>query len=187
MNREELEQLLVAYQPTDDLETEHLRRMLVLLRQTAAPFSRNQFEPGHFTASAFVLCPRKERLLLIFHDKLERWLQPGGHIDPEDTSILGAALRELREETGLRNHEVQAWPDQILDVDVHVIPPNPKKNEPSHRHFDIRILFFANTNLAEAGSDARDVQWVDIGDVDGVETDESVLRAVRKIRTILNE
>ena len=176
--------LLQGYQPTDTLESEHLKRMQRLLVDTPAPFSRGQFDPGHFTASAFVLCPRREKLLLIFHDKLERWLQPGGHIDPEDHTIEAAALRELREETGLKRSDVQVSPHSMLDVDVHVIPPNPKKGEPAHSHFDIRVLFYAKIEWAEAGSDARAVKWVPLARIHEIETDESVLRAVRKITAI---
>lgn len=57
--------------------------------------------PGHFTASAIVLSPDLRHVLLVLHPRARAWLPPGGHLEPEDHSVSGAALREVREETGL--------------------------------------------------------------------------------------
>ncbi|MBI5346885.1 MAG: NUDIX domain-containing protein, partial [Chlamydiae bacterium] len=52
----------------------------------------------HFTAVAFIL--EKEKVLLIYHNKLRTWLPPGGHVDPNETPVE-TAIREVKEETGL--------------------------------------------------------------------------------------
>ena len=90
---------IAAYQPLDPREAAFRERMLSLL-QLSAPLSRGHFTPGHLTASAFVVSPDDE-LLLIFHRKLGIWVQPGGHIEPGDESLLDAARREVAEEVGL--------------------------------------------------------------------------------------
>lgn len=51
-----------------------------------------------FTASAFII--RNNRILLLKHDKLGKWLPPGGHIEGGETPDE-AAIRETREEVGL--------------------------------------------------------------------------------------
>lgn len=54
----------------------------------------------HFCASAFIIDPGTKKILLVFHKKFHRWVQPGGHIEKEE-SPEEAVLREVYEETGL--------------------------------------------------------------------------------------
>ena len=84
---------LRAYAPADSREGEFKTRMLQLLESEGDPFARTHFLPGHFTASAFVLSPSFNALYLIHHRKLERWLQPGGHVEPIDEDLLLAKIR----------------------------------------------------------------------------------------------
>ena len=83
-----------------------LARFRVLLESTSAPFSRVQFSPGHLTCSACVLGDGGQRVLLVHHARLGRWLQPGGHVELGDESPLASARREVEEESGLAALEV---------------------------------------------------------------------------------
>lgn len=177
--QDHLTQLLGALTPADPLEADYLARMRQILATTAAPFSRDQFEPGHFTASAFVQSPDRGSILLIEHAKLGRWLQPGGHVEPDDPNVLAAARREVSEEVGLADLP-SALGEALLDVDIHEIPA--RKSDPAHLHLDVRFLLQAPTREVRAGSDAKAARWVLLSEVHREATDESVLRAVRKIR-----
>lgn len=184
VNVDDLRARLVAHESTDALEAEHRRRMLALLEVDGDPCARDHFVPGHFTASAFVLSPDQSALLLIYHGKLHLWLQPGGHVDRADADIFSAARREVAEETGL-DALVQVGAG-LFDVDVHGIPANPKKGEPAHEHFDVRVLLRSETNDLNPGSDALAARWVPLEafGTDSLPTDESVMRAVRKLGTV---
>lgn len=163
------------YQPSDERELGFRERMLRLLDEPA-PSSRRQFVPGHLTASAFVLSPERDALLLIFHKKLGIWVQPGGHIEPEDESLLAAAQREAEEEVGLalsRDHAA------IFDIDIHAIPA--RKDEPSHEHFDVRYQFVSPTRAFVRTDEVADVRWAPLAELSRLTTDESVLRAARKL------
>lgn len=169
--------LLDAHQAADVRERGFVQRMRELAR-ASAPFSRQSFTPGHFTASAFVLSPERDALLLIFHKKLSLWLQPGGHVEETDRTILDAARREVLEEVGLEDFEEALSP--LFDVDIHDIPA--RKAEPAHQHFDLRFLFVSKTRAARETDEIGGMRWVPLQDLSTVTTDESVLRAARKIR-----
>ena len=175
--REGIRALLAAHRPRDDREAGFVEAMIALLEVGGDPLSRNLFTPGHFTASAFVTSPDERSLMLVFHGKLHRWLQPGGHIDPDDVDLFAAVRREVAEEVGITDVEIVGG---LFDVDIHDIPP--LKGDPAHRHYDLRVLLRSRTTAFRAGSDARAARWVPLGEVDPVESDESVMRAVRKIQ-----
>jgi len=53
-----------------------------------------------FTATGYVVNPERTKLLVVFHNKLQKWLPAGGHIEPNELPHE-AALREVFEETGV--------------------------------------------------------------------------------------
>jgi 8-oxo-dGTP pyrophosphatase MutT (NUDIX family) len=172
-----LHQLLQALQPRDATESGHRARMLELLEAPGDPFAREHYIPGHFTASAFVVSPERDALLMILHDKLGLWLQPGGHVEPSDADVVAAARREVAEEVQLQ--QLPLAHDGIFDVDIHVVPA--RRDAPAHQHFDVRFLFEAAADSGRASSDVRDARWIRIDDIGSIHTDESVMRAVRKL------
>ena len=100
----------------------------MLSKLSLESFSAQRYRPGHFTASAFVLSPDSSQLLLIYHPKFQRWIQPGGHLEAGDVSIEAAAQRELAEETGIVDVSLQ----KTVHLAVHQVPG--KREKPSHEH-----------------------------------------------------
>lgn len=180
--QQQIRELLLGHGPADEREQSHRRAMLRLTGADGNPCARDHFEPGHFTASAFVLSPTLDALLLIFHEKLRRWLQPGGHLEPRDVSVEQAARREVEEETGVTALDIVPTATPLLDLDVHHIPARP--TEPRHLHHDLRLLFRARDDELVAGDGVRAARWVELEAVDAVGADESVRRVVRKIEPL---
>lgn len=109
---------------------------------------------GHFTGSAWLLSADGQRVLLMHHRKLGRWLQPGGHADGQ-ADLAAVALREAQEETGLSGLRVQ--PD-IFDLDRHRIPA--RGDEPEHWHYDVRYLVHAGGSEAfVANEESLGLAW----------------------------
>jgi 8-oxo-dGTP pyrophosphatase MutT (NUDIX family) len=152
--------------------------MKELIASEGDPFAALRYAPGHFTASAFVLSPERSDLLLIHHRKLGLWLQPGGHVEPDDASALDAARREVLEEVGIA--ELALEQHGLFDVDVHAIPA--RKDALAHEHFDVRFLFRAPSRAFAAGAEVLSARWAKLDEIERSGTDESVLRAVRKLR-----
>lgn len=175
MQTAEVGALLASYRP-GPAEVAHHAAMLALL-DASAPFARHHFEPGHFTASAFVLSPDRSRLMLIFHKKLGLWLQPGGHLEASDDGLLDACRREVAEEVGLERLSLHGA--GIFDIDVHGIPAF--KHEPAHRHFDVRFAFVSESLEFANSGEVADARWVPLADVATITRDESVLRATEKL------
>jgi 8-oxo-dGTP pyrophosphatase MutT (NUDIX family) len=129
---------VTAYTNVHPEEKEVLAVVLEGLDSGADLSSRRTF-PLHVTAGA-VLVDHSGAVLLVRHNALGKYLTPGGHLEPEDTDLMGAALRELREETGIRTDVEPLSPDPV-HIDVHDIPANDAKGEPAHQHADVRYLF----------------------------------------------
>ncbi len=177
-----LRSLLESYPVTNEVEEAQQRRMLTLLKKTKHPFSRSTLKPGHFTASSFVLDPRGEQVLMILHRSLGLWLQPGGHFEGDDSDLEAAARREVLEETGLKDLKRINTFSGLFDIDIHSIPPNPKKGEGAHEHFDLRLAFVATTDRLHAAEEVVSARWVPLDHVADLGTDESVLRCIGRLQ-----
>lgn len=110
--------------------------------------------PGHITASAAVLDDTGTQVLLTLHPRLGRWVQLGGHCEPQDADITAAALREATEESGIDG--------LLLDpelVALHVHPLTCSLGEPT-RHLDMQFVARAPAGAQPAISDeSLDLQW----------------------------
>jgi len=175
---------ILGYLALDTREEGFRQRMLQLLERAdhghGAPFSRSQFHPGHLTASAFVLSPERDAVLLVFHRKLGIWVQPGGHVEPADLDLEAAARREVAEEVGVDVVALAGHAAPVFDLDIHAIPA--RKDEPAHEHFDVRFCLQAPTRAFRVSDEVADARWVALSEIDQMTTDESVLRATRKLR-----
>ncbi|MEV8601704.1 NUDIX domain-containing protein [Streptomyces griseoviridis] len=49
------------------------------------------------------------RVLLVHHNRFDKWVPPGGHIEPGE-SFAGTAVREFKEETGLVVEAISSQP-----------------------------------------------------------------------------
>lgn len=111
-------------------------------------------EAGHLTASAVVLDHTGTRVLLTLHPRVGRWLQLGGHCEPSDASLAGAALREATEESGMSGLRISAEP---VHLDVH--PITCSLGVPT-RHFDVRFAVHAPPGASPVRSDeSDDLRW----------------------------
>ena len=153
---------------------------LELLQRSPDPFDRTDYELGHITASAVVFSPDRARVLLVFHNRLQLWLQPGGHVERSDPDVLAAARREVMEETGAALYAANN--PQLVGVDVHDIPP--ARGEPRHLHHDLVFRLVARREKVQVSSESRSVAWCPVQDLSDYQADDAlrgvVDRAIRE-------
>lgn len=134
---------------------------------------------GHLTGSALVVDTTGDALVLMFHKKLQRWLQPGGHADG-DGDLARVALREATEETGIAGLTVAS---DVVDIDIHRV--DPPREEP-HLHLDVRFLVRAPGGASLVGNhESLDVAWVRFEDLADYDADASLYRLARRGRALL--
>jgi 8-oxo-dGTP pyrophosphatase MutT (NUDIX family) len=110
--------------------------------------------PGHVTASALVLDHTGTRALLTLHPRFGRWLQLGGHCEATDADIVGAALREAGEESGI---DCLTMGPTLAALHVH--PVTCSLGVPT-RHLDMQFIAHAPENAEIACSDeSLDLRW----------------------------
>jgi 8-oxo-dGTP pyrophosphatase MutT (NUDIX family) len=179
-----LEESLSRFVPADEGEAADLERIRAFLARHKDPFDR-RIREGHLTGSAITVSASGERVLLLHHRKLIRWLQPGGHAEPGETCGEEVALREAREETGIEGLVLHPEAPRPLDVDVHMVPE--RRGEPAHEHLDLRYLVVAPEGAEAAPSlrEARAIRWFSWEDLSRVDLDRGLLRALGKARRLL--
>lgn len=134
----DLEEVLDKYEKTFPEEKEKVNRYFELMDSCREGVFSRKNSQGHITTSAFVMGP-DDRIAFIYHNFLQKYLQPGGHVE-SDVRLIESAKREVMEEIGFVELEVMLGGVPV-DLDIHNIPANDQKSEPAHQHFDVRFLF----------------------------------------------
>jgi 8-oxo-dGTP pyrophosphatase MutT (NUDIX family) len=170
-----LQQLLLQYNPHDVAECEYKKRILTFLDTYENAFERS-LDVGHITASCWLVNKNNTKALLTHHRKLNMWFQLGGHCDG-DIDVLGVAIKEAQEESGIR--EIEPVYRGIFDIDVHLIPEN--KKEKAHYHHDIRFLLRVVSDEDIVVSDeSHDLAWISRNRFDLPTHERSVVRMFDK-------
>lgn len=169
----------VAQVRADSDDQRRLRdRILAFCEQHPDALHRSCLE-GHVTGSALVVDPSRCAALLIHHAKLDRWLQPGGHVDGNG-DLAEAAVREATEEVGIQGLRVC---EPAIDLDIHEIPE--RGDEPAHLHLDVRYLVLAPPGSAPTiNHESFDARWVTREDPERLIASDELRRLVDKGLTI---
>ena len=127
---------------------------------------------AHVTASAWVVNPARSRILMAYHNIYNSWSWLGGHADGE-RDLLGVALREVREESGIvrvRPLSPEIFSMEALTVDGHV-----KRGEyvSSHLHLNFTYLLEADEDqpLRAKADENSNVRWFSLDDAIAASTE----------------
>jgi 8-oxo-dGTP pyrophosphatase MutT (NUDIX family) len=146
--------VLSAWQPPTPAQASLQERYVTHLAGHADGMTRSCY-PEHLTASTLVLSADLHRVLLTLHAKAGQWFQFGGHCEPGDETLAGAATREATEESGIDGLVLDPVPVQLSEHAVPFCDPRGGVH-----HLDVRFVAVADERAAHAVSDeSLDVRW----------------------------
>ncbi len=176
-----------AWLPAESAERTDTRRVIDLLANEREPWSRDR--RVHLTASAVIVHPSTERVLLRWHERLGFWAHVGGHADPGESEALSICLREAIEETGITDLRPLTVPGQLAEgaiLQVAVVPVPGRGSEAAHEHADIRFLLATGEpEAARPESEAAPIRWLPFDEALEVIGADNLRVAVERARMLL--
>ncbi|MDD3242593.1 MAG: NUDIX hydrolase [Eubacteriales bacterium] len=179
MTREEI----AAYSPWNDQEAREQQMMLRWMELCGDLLWRTN-ALAHFTASAWVVNPARDRVLMAYHHIYQAWAWLGGHADGE-ADLLGVAMREAREESGIRT--VEPLSRDIFSVEILNVEGHRKRGEyvGTHAHLNLTYLLEADDTQAlhSKPDENAGVRWVPLEEAVG----QGDSRQMKEIYAKLND
>jgi len=165
--------VLLSWEPPSAVQAALRDRYVAHLRAHPGGLTR-ECRPVHLTASTVVLSADRSQVLLTLHAKAQRWFQLGGHCEPGDATLAGAALREATEESGIDGLRLLPGP---VHLDEHEVPfCGPAADV---HHLDVRFLAVAPVGVAHHTSEeSLDVRWWPVDDLPDAELADLVAHAL---------
>lgn len=165
--------LLTGWDPPSPEQATLRDRYVAHLRAHPDGLSRDCW-PDHVTASTVLLSHDRSRVLLTLHAKAQRWFQLGGHCEPGDTTLAGAALREATEESGIPAVRLAGLP---VHLDEHEVPFCGATADV--HHLDVRFVALAPAGATAAVSEeSLDLRWWPVDELPDPELAEVVAHAL---------
>lgn len=136
-----LQEEIRRYVPYNEQEARDRELILEKLDEPGI-FTRDHTD-AHMTASAWVVSPDRTRVLMAYHNIYDSWSWLGGHADGEE-DLLSAALREVKEESGLTH--VRPVTEEIFSLEVLTVDGHEKNGKyvSSHLHLNVTYLIEAD-------------------------------------------
>ena len=150
---------IAAYVPYNEQERRDRELILHFLDHNPDAFLRSS-RLAHMTASAWVVNPARDKVLMVYHRLYDSWSWTGGHADGE-TDLLAVALREVQEETGVRH--LRPVSTAIYSLESLTVDGHEKRGEyvSSHLHLNVTYLIEADEHdtLQVCETENSGVRW----------------------------
>lgn len=154
-----LYQKIENYIPVNEQEAIDQKLVLEFMKSNSDCLDRTNLV-GHLTTSIWTVNKERTKTLMVYHNIYDSWSWIGGHADGEE-KLSEVAMRELQEETGVKNARLVS--EDIFSLEVIPVSGHEKKGKyvPSHLHLNITYLAEANENedLTVNVDENKGVKW----------------------------
>lgn len=165
INIDNLKANIEKFTPYNEQEQVDKKIMLDYINDFDDTLTR-QNEYGHFTSSAFVINKERTKILMIYHKIYNSWAWVGGHCDG-DNDLLYVAIKEAKEETGIKN--VLPISNDIYSLEIINVNGHEKRGKyvGSHVHLNVTYLLEADENeeIHIKEDENSGVKWVPINEI----------------------
>ena len=133
---------ILTFVPQNEQEQRDKQELLAWLDSGIDIYSR-RCNAAHLTASAWVVSPDREKVLMAYHNLYDSWAWLGGHADGE-ADLQAVAKREVLEESGLA--DCKTLSDDIFSLEILTVDGHEKHGSyiSSHLHLNVTYLFEAD-------------------------------------------
>lgn len=158
---------IAAYEPRTELEAQDKKVMLDYIDQFPHNVLTRDNAIAHLTSSGFILNEKMDKALMVYHRLYDSWAWTGGHADG-DEDLLAVAIREAREETGIK--KVQPLTTDIMSLNILPVWYHQKNGKPvsTHLHLNVTYVLMASElePLQIKADENTDVGWIEVQQID---------------------
>ena len=149
-----------AFIPENPQEKQDQQLLLEYIEQFPHNILLRENPLAHITSSGLVMNQSLDKVLMVHHNQRNTWAWTGGHADG-DGNLLSVAIKEAREETGIR--EVTPLTENIVSIDILPVHGHMKKGAwvSTHLHLSVAYILIAGENEALIVNEAENsgVSW----------------------------
>ncbi|CCI84831.1 NUDIX hydrolase [Lactobacillus pasteurii] len=165
MTNEKIRDQIANYHPFNEQEEHDQQELLWQIDHVQDLLTRNN-RNAHFTASAWIVSPDRQKVLMAYHNIYQSFAWLGGHVDG-DPDFKHVISKEITEESGLEDFKFVS--DDIFSLEILTVDGHIKRGEyvSSHLHLNVTYLIEADPALPIRikPDENSAIAWIDLKDL----------------------
>lgn len=174
------------YTPINEQEKQDKKIFLEVIEKYKNKAITRECETAHLTSSSIILNEEHTKMLMIYHKIYDTWTWTGGHVDG-DTDLLEVALKEAKEETGIKEFKII---NGIKTLDILTVQGHIKKEKyvAPHLHLNIAYILEAKEQdeLILNKEETKGIKWIDLKHVEKASGEKEIVYIFNKMLKKIN-
>lgn len=175
-------QQIENYEPTNEQEAQDKKIILDYIKAFPSTVLTRENQVAHLTSSGFIMNRELNKVLMIHHNIYNTWAWTGGHADG-DRDLLAIAIKEAKEETGVKS--VEPLTGTIDSIDILPVCGHIKKGKyiSVHLHLNVAYLLIADEQAAlEVNQEETSgVKWLPVNELENYCNEPDIVKVYNKL------